>query len=163
LDNLVDKRKLVLAFIDHLQKDLLNLKAAAQATYEAATHEESKPENEYDTRAIEASYLAGAQSKRAAELDEIINLFQQFDFKLFSDSTPVSSSALVEVQAGVKRTYLLLMPKGGGFAMDFNGQMVQVITPNSLLGEALVGLTCGEIAEVEVGGRLKEYSVLSVQ
>ena len=56
------------SLVDHIKKQLTEdfeiLKAAALATYEDATHEESKPENEYDTRGLEASYLAGAQGKR---------------------------------------------------------------------------------------------------
>ena len=35
---------------------------------EAATNEESKAENKYDTRGLEASYMAQAQSLRVSEL-----------------------------------------------------------------------------------------------
>ena len=41
----MDKSKLVQAFATHLEEELTSIKAAARATHEAATHEESKPEN----------------------------------------------------------------------------------------------------------------------
>ena len=68
----INKKELIQKLILSLEEELLALKTAAQATYQAATHEESKPENEYDTFALEASYLAGAQAKRAGQIDEII-------------------------------------------------------------------------------------------
>ena len=64
------KQELISAFITQLERDLVTMKEAARNTLQAATHEESKAENEYDTRGLEASYLAGAQSKRAAEIED---------------------------------------------------------------------------------------------
>ena len=149
--------------MDQLQKELVALKAAALATYEAATHEESKPEKEYDTRAIEASYLAGAQAKRVGEIDETLSMFHHLEFKTFRDTHPISSTALVEVEANAKRTFVLLMPKGGGVNLQLEGASVQIITPHALLGEALLGLKQGDVAEIEVAGILREYRILSVQ
>ena len=42
--------------------DLASLQRAHRATVEGATHEEAKPENDKDTRALEQSYLARGQS-----------------------------------------------------------------------------------------------------
>jgi hypothetical protein len=39
---------------------------AAQASRAEATHEQSKAESKYDTRGLEASYLARGQSKQIA-------------------------------------------------------------------------------------------------
>ena len=91
----MNKQKLVDIFIEQLEHDLIALKEAARATYEAATHEESKPENEYDTRGLEASYLAGAQAKRAGEIDEVLSLFRHLEFKSFGPQTPIAATALV--------------------------------------------------------------------
>ena len=158
----MDKRKLIQAFIVQLENDLLALKAAAQATYEAATHEENKPENEYDTRGLEASYLAGAQAKRAGEIDEVLSLFHHLPCKDFAPLEPISATALVEVETRGKKSFLFLMPKGGGVSLRFEGTPVQVVTPNSLLGEGLLGLRKGETAEIEIGEELKTYEILGV-
>ena len=159
----MDKKKLVLAFIAHLEEELLTIKAAAKATHEAATHEESKPENEYDTRGLEASYLAGAQAKRAGEIDEVLSLFKTADIKNFSKSDPISATALVEIELNNKNSFVFVMPKGGGVSLKFEGRPVQVITPQSVLGGALLGLKAGDLADIEINNSNREYSIVSVE
>ena len=159
----MDKNKLVQTFAASLAIELDSIKAAARATLEAATHEESRPENEYDTRAIEASYLAGAQAKRAGEIDEVLSLFTHLTFRGFTVRDPISATALVTLQSGVKKTHVLVMPKGGGFHVDFEDRSVQIITPHSRLGEAILGLKSGDFAEVEIAGDVKEYKILDVR
>lgn len=158
----MNKQKLISAFIVHLEGELMALKAAAQATYVAATEDESKAENQYDTRAIEASYLAGAQAKRAGMIDEILLLFQKTKIKDFGADEPIAETALVEVESQRKKSLIFLMSKGGGFSLHFDGHNIQVVTPHSLVGEALLGLRAGETAEVEIDDRVREYKILSV-
>src|SRR3954464_8335740 len=107
------KEKLIAAFIEQLENDLVSMKESARAAHDAATNEESKPENEYDTRALEASYLAGAQAKRAGEIDQVLSLFRTLSFKDFKVSDMIESTALVEVLIDGKLSTLLVMPKGG--------------------------------------------------
>ena len=47
---------------------LETLERAHRAACEGATHEEAKPENDKDTRALEQSYLARGQAARIDEL-----------------------------------------------------------------------------------------------
>ncbi|PIS10633.1 MAG: hypothetical protein COT73_08135 [Bdellovibrio sp. CG10_big_fil_rev_8_21_14_0_10_47_8] len=158
----MDKRKIIKAMIEQLENDLMSLKEAARATYEAATHEESKPENEYDTRGLEAAYLAGAQAKRAAKIDEILSLFRHVEIKTFNAKDAISSTALVELKLKSKNILALLMPLGGGVSLSYEGRTIQIVTPASVLGESLLGLHAGDIAEVEVGDKVQEYQILSV-
>jgi hypothetical protein len=51
-----------------LAADLETAERAQQAAREGATHEEAKPENDKDTRALEQSYVARGQAKRVEEL-----------------------------------------------------------------------------------------------
>lgn len=159
----MDKKKLAEAFRVSLETELMAIKEAARATYEAATHEEAKPENEYDTRAIEASYLAGAQAKRAGEIDEILSLFLNLPMKTFSPKDPISATAYVvfEDDKG-KKSHVLVMPKGGGFSVSCDGVSVKIVTPASRLGEALLDRRQGEDVDIEVGDEVHGYSILSV-
>jgi hypothetical protein len=158
----MDKKKIVKSFIMQLENELDGIKAAARATLEAATHEETKPENQYDTFALEASYLAGAQAKRAGELDEILSVFSHISIRNFAKGEPVSSTALVEILNEGKKRWVFLMPKGGGFSLNFEGKVIQVITPASHLGEALLDRKEGEEFDVEMGDQVKEYQVLQI-
>jgi transcription elongation GreA/GreB family factor len=159
----LNKAKLIEVIIKQLEQDLIRLKEAARATYEAATHEESKPENEYDTRGLEASYLAGAQAQRVAETEELIFIFKQLKVQDFKPDHAIASTSLVEVEYNDKRSFVLIMSKGGGLALSFEGKPVQVVTPVSPLGEALMGLTAGDFAAVEVGNKTREYEIISVK
>lgn len=159
----MDKKELIGIFTKHLQEELEALTAAAKATYEAATHEESKPENEYDTRGLEASYLAGAQAKRVGEIREVLALFKNLEFKNFAPTDPVVSTALVETSIDGKKNTLLFMPKGGGVSLSLDGTTVKIVTPNSLLGEAILGATVGDEVSYEVGARVHVCEILGIK
>jgi len=158
----IDKNKLIEIIKNQLEKDFEVLKAAALATYEDATHEESKPENEYDTRGLEASYLAGAQGKRLAEIEEIFAAYKFLRVKSFLDSDPIGLSALIEVEHNGKKNILFLVPKGGGMSVQFDGLNIQIIASTSPLGESLLGLKKGDIAVIDSGKRELEYEVMNV-
>lgn len=159
----MDKKKLIAHIRAELEKDLLVLKESERATREAATHEESKPENEYDTRALEASYLAGAQSKRITDTEELLVLFKHVEPKSFTDKDPISATALVETELNGKSSFFFVMTKGGGVNVTFEGKKIQVITPSSPLGGILLGLKVGDTALLEQGTRTLEYDILSIQ
>jgi hypothetical protein len=157
------KRQLLLAFIEKLERDLVLLKAAAKATHEAATNEESKPENEYDTRALEASYLAGAQAKRVAEIQEVLTVFKNINLKPFAPDDPIQNSALVDIEVDGKPSRMFVLPLGGGESVEFGGKTVQIVTPGSALGKALLGMHAGDSNTFEVNGKVKEIEVMNVE
>jgi len=158
----LDKVKLIHEIRKSLEKDLEVLKEAERATREAATHEESKPENEYDTRGLEASYLAGAQSKRITETEELLVIFKHIELKYFNENDPISTTALIEIECNNKKGSYFFLPKGGGIYLTFEGKRIQIVTPSSPLGEALLGLRVGDVALVESRGQVLEYDILSV-
>ena len=105
----MDKKKLIEAIMEQLEIEMEAAKATAKVSREAATNEESRPENEYDTRALEASYLAGAQSKRVVEIEEVITVFKFVQIKNLRPDEAISSTALVEVELDGKQSYLFVM------------------------------------------------------
>lgn len=134
--------------VAELQKEILkNLElalSAAKNTYDIATHEDSKAENKYDTRGLEASYLAGAQALRVADLRDTLALITNFNAREFSDDDKLALGALVELHSGNKTIWALLLPKGGGQSVLFESQQVQIVTPESPLGLQLIGKTVGD-------------------
>lgn len=158
----MDKKKLIEVIRAQLMDDLAIAKQAALATYEAATHEESKPENEYDTRGLEASYLAGAQAKRIAEIEELLVILKHVDIKQFGENDKINATALVEVELNGKHNFFFILSKGGGVNVKFEGHTIQIITPSSPLGEALQDLKKGACAVVENGDNFREYEIINV-
>lgn len=159
----MDKRALIASIISQLEENLAAAKDSARISREAATNEESKPENEYDTRALEASYLAGAQSRRVVEIEDLISIFKFIQVKDFRPDEKISASALVEVELDGKKSFLFIMPKGGGLSLKVQGHNVQIVTPTSPLGEALLDLKAGDSAVVEIGEADIEYDIISVR
>ena len=158
----MDKQKLIDAICVQLERDLEALSAAAMASREAAVGEESKPENEYDTRGLEASYLAGAQAKRAQEIAEQIAFYKSLNPKKFSARDAIAALALVKVERAGKQSYVFLVPKGGGISLSVQGKPVQAIAVGAPLGEALIGLRTGDEAAIETPRGSHVYEILGL-
>ena len=156
------KKKILEEILKKLEKDLAVLQAAALETHSAATSEQAKPENQYDTRAIEASYLAGAQAKRAYELEAAITAFKFLDIKMFSESDAIAVTALVELSLNEKKINVFLVGQEGGFSVKCDDKNIQVITLASPLGQALLGARAGDLASVERGDDSLDYEILRV-
>ena len=141
------------------------LERAQAAAVEGATHEEAKPENDKDTRALEQSDLARGQSMRIDELRAELAELQATTTKPFAEDAPIARGALVEVEEEERgRTTtraLFIAPAGGGSALD--GGRVHVVTPKSPLGKELVGKHEGDDFEVVIAGKTRVVTVTSVR
>lgn len=158
----MNKAQLIQAICEKVENELSVIKNAARASHDAATDPESKAENQYDTRGLEASYLAEAQAKRVAELEEILIVYRATQPRDFAPTEAIAPTALVEVQAGTKRSSVFILARGGGLSIVFEGKSVLTVTPQSPLGEALIGLKVDDTVEVENGNSVREYRILSV-
>ena len=159
----MDKALVVQEIIKKLETDLEVLVTSAKAAHDAATHEESKAEDKYDTRGLEASYLAGAQSKRAAEIQAMITEYRRADLGTFTARTPIAVTALVEVEGEGKRSWYFLTGKGGGDSVKVGGHSIHVISVHSPVGAELVGRTVGEEFEVRLAsGQRRDLEIVDV-
>jgi len=145
----------------HLAADLETLERAQRSAVEAATHEEAKPENDKDTRALEASYLARGHALRIEELRVAVGETRAWEPASPRAGAAVSIGALVEVEdeAGVHTFFLA--PHGGGLRLGDGA--VQVVTPKSPIGRALLGKAEGDTGELVVEGRVRELGIVSVR
>lgn len=152
-----DKTALRDELLARLSRELDVLERAHREVMEAATHEEARPENDKDTRALEQSYLARGQALRVEALREAVALCRGLSV---AAASRVVLGAVVRVDdEGAERT-LYLAPHGGGVMLA--GGAVQVVTPSSPLGRALMGRVEGDVSEAQVSGRSREIEVLGV-
>src|SRR5580692_249651 len=93
----MDKTGLIKSIIGSLTENLEMLHNAARASHAEATHESSRAENKYDTRGLEAAYLAGGQARQAREILEAITLYEKLTPKDFAPGEPIDLTALVEL------------------------------------------------------------------
>lgn len=157
------KASLVAQICAHVAAELEALDKSAQAAYEGATHEQSKPENKYDTRGLEASYLAGAQRERAAELRVALHTLNAQALKSFAPDAVISLTALVELETGGVRSLCFLMSLGAGYPLILDGRPVMTVTPHAPLGEALVGKIAGDLVSIRTAAGMKEYEIIGVE
>src|SRR5689334_4245063 len=112
-----DKRALLPAILEKLERELAVLIAAAEETRKGATHEESKPENDKDTRGLEASYLARGQAKRVEDMEESITRLRFLAPRDFRPEDAVDLGALVDVSVDDETQCFFVVPVAGGLSV----------------------------------------------
>ena len=158
----MNKSALVKQIIAALAENLALLDKAARAAHAEATHESSKAENKYDTRGLEAAYLAGGQARQARELADAIELYEKLPLRDFSKTDPIDLTALVELEANGERSFYFIGPKGGGLEIKVQRKEIMVITPQSPLGVNLIGKKSGDRWTAPLAGQPIKYHIVSV-
>jgi len=159
----MEKAKLIREIIERLSENLAVLEKAARASQAEATHESSKAENKYDTRGLEAAYLAGGQARQAREILESIKQYGALPSKDFGADEPIDLTALLELETGGARSLYFIGPRHGGLEIKHKRKEIMVITPQSPLGQNLMGKKAGEKWTAEVGGSTVKYQIVSVR
>src|SRR4051794_10936206 len=151
------KAELVKEIVSSLSESLALLQKAARASHAEATHESSKAENKYDTRGLEAAYLAGGQARQAKEILDSIKVYESLVPRDFAPGDPIDLTALVELELdGTASTYFI-GPRNGGLEIMFRRKEVTVITPQSPLGQNLMGKKSGDRWTTDLGGTTVRY------
>jgi transcription elongation GreA/GreB family factor len=158
----MEKSKLIKQIIASLAESLNALEKAARASHAEATHESSKAESKYDTRGLEAAYLAGGQARQAKEILDSIKLYESLPIRDFAPGEPIDLTALVELDAGDTRSLYFIGPKNGGLEIKHKKQEITVITPQSPLGQLLMGKKPGDRWSSKLAHSQIKYHVLSV-
>ncbi|MEZ4230171.1 MAG: GreA/GreB family elongation factor [Polyangiaceae bacterium] len=160
---MADKAALVFGALEQLRLQLEELTRAANATREGAVHEEARPENDKDTRALEQSYLARGQAQRVVETEAALQRLRFMELREFGEATPIALSALIRVEVNQREQRLFLVNAGGGIRLMDAGGEIQLVSVEAPLGQALVGKEVGEAFELRIGGALREYEILEVE
>jgi transcription elongation GreA/GreB family factor len=159
----MNKRTLIKKIIAKLTGELEVYFRAAQFSRAEATHESNKAENKYDTRGLEASYLARGQSKQAAELEEAIAEFEKLKVRDFALGDKIEIGAVVELEITGERFFYFIGPRAGGTEIVQDKKEILVITPQSPLGQQLVGKKSGEKSEFIFGSARQISRIINVE
>jgi transcription elongation GreA/GreB family factor len=159
----MNKRAIIKKIIARLTDELEIYFRAAKFSRAEATHESSKAESKYDTRGLEASYLARGQSKQAAEIEAAIAEFEKLAVKNFSAGEPIELGALVELEHNGENLFYFIGPRAGGTEILHDKNEILVITPQSPLGEQLMGKKSGQEPQLNFGGAKQAAKILKVE
>lgn len=155
------KSQLLDELIKRAKSELAALEEAARSTREFATDNEFKAESKYDTRALEASYLASAEAKRVEELKLEIQILEEVDLHASKKLGEISIGALVELEYQKQKRLYFLIPTAGGTLLKMDEEAVVVVSVFSPIGDAMLGLKAGEVFEVETPKEVRSYKILS--
>jgi transcription elongation GreA/GreB family factor len=158
----VDKKELLNQMLCQMKSEVETLEASAKAAASAATHEESKPENKYDTRGLEASYLAGAQNARIEQVKGSMLVLQRMELRSFRGGDAVAPSALIEMEHDGVTSWYFLVVAGAGLYLDGDGKKVVTVTTSSPMGQSLVGKYEGDAVSIRIGDTQRDYEIVSV-
>jgi transcription elongation GreA/GreB family factor len=139
---MIDREQLRGAILAELTAEFDVQVRAARLAHDEATHEESRPENKYDTHAEEAAYLAEGQAKLAAEVQASLQFYRDFVFP--APGKTVAIGQLVQIGEEAPTQLYLLGPRSGGLTVEVGGFAVVIVTPSSPLGRQLLGSRVGQ-------------------
>lgn len=143
-----------------LQSELKALTKAAQESFSAATDPDSKAENKYDTRSLEASYVARGQAQRVEELQAAIQAFENLPNSSSASEPRIGLGALICLAEPEGQQFYFIGPAAGGTEIMLDGHEVVVITPTSPLGQKLIGRGVGDLIPTRPGVTASVVSVV---
>ncbi len=154
-----NKKQLIDLVITKLSKEHQQAIDAANDAHAAAVDDQSVAETQYDTLAIEASYLAEGQSKRVIEFEHAIDAYKKLNIVEFNDESYIALGALVQLSADAETNHWFFIgPAAGGFRCQLDQKNITVITPQSPMGIALLGKQPDDDIAIMLGSnKLKDH------
>lgn len=139
----MNKSEILDAVLRSLRADFENRLRVSKKTREQGNNSESRAEGKYDTLSIEENYLADGLAKQAESASQAITLIEKMQLHAFADNDPIDLGALIEIQFAHATEWFFLAPVAGGTEVICAGTPVTVVTPESPLGQQLLGSRTG--------------------
>ncbi|MBD5781818.1 transcription elongation factor GreAB [Pelagicoccus sp. NFK12] len=139
----MQKQEIVDLIIKTIAQELDSASKAALESAHEATDEESRPENKYDTRALETSYVASAQAGYAKDLKAALQAYRNLSLPKEPHSGPAAIGSLVTTLGNAGREQFFIGPARGGLEIATEAGSITVLTPKSPLGHQLIGKSLG--------------------
>jgi len=155
-----DKETILASLLTRVRSDLQQASLAAMEASTGAKDESMKSDGKYDTRGIEAGYLASAQLRRVEELKLELQMLEELPTRQFAETDEVALGALVEIKHKGQTRHYFMCSTAGGTILEANGKAVLVISVFSPLGDAALGLKAGDVFELETPTEKREYEIV---
>lgn len=184
----IDKARLIEEVRARLEQQLERVTQAQKSTQAGVVHEDNRAEGDKDMRSTEASYVARGQALRVVELHEEVRLMAQVQVKRFEEGDPVAWGALftLEDESGTF-SHHLLTPGGAGLSLKVplraaeggargaprapgepetgtNSEEItlSLVSARSPLGQALLGLSAGDLVNLDAETTSREWTLVEV-
>ena len=151
----MNKEKIFQHIIEKLDEEFVVQSQIVESTKSEAIHGDMKQEGKYDTRRIEASYLAGAQARRFKELEQDLFKLKRFNINDYDNDDEITIGSLFHLNADL----YLLTPMQRGLSINFMNHQISIISAHSPIGIEAMGLNVGDEVEVETPGGIKFFEI----
>lgn len=156
------KNEIFKQLIAQVSQELAAAEASQATSANYAQDESVKSDGKYDTRGIEAGYLAGAQQKRVEELKLEKQMIEEIPVKEFGLNDEVGLGALVDIEFKGQTRHYFVCSTAGGTMLKVQNKAVLVISVFSPIGDAVMGLKVGEEFELETPQETRHYRVVGI-
>jgi transcription elongation GreA/GreB family factor len=99
---------------------------------------------------------------RAEELRQQLVMYRFLPVRDYGATDVICPGGLVELEHNQTRAFYFIVPNGGGLITRVEGLPIQVVTPQSPLGNALLGHKLGDSIQIAIGseGKQRQYKVV---
>jgi len=156
------KQSIKQAMLASLDDEITTALAAAGEAQATASHADNKPENQYDTLALEAAYLAHGQSERILQLQKT-----RIDVARWPvpdlDGAAIRLGACVHLESNTDGTeeWVFIAPFGGR-RLQVDGNSILVVSHEAPLARQLAGLCVDDEVRLTLGGKEGDWAVVRV-
>jgi len=149
----MDKFKVIEKIVKKLEEEIEISKKASMEAFDTATDIEAYSDGKYDTRSLEASYLAGGHAQIVKELGDALQGFNLLRTQQFiqSPSDQVDLGSLLEIKNENGSCWYILGPSSGGLEVEVDDCTVTILTLHSPLGEEVASKKAGESVQTNDG------------
>lgn len=156
------KEKIITELKKRVNADLIKTEEVLESTSSFKSEGDMKQESKYDTRSIEAGYLAGAQAKRVEEIKLELQQLDEIPIRNFSKRDEVALGAIVEIELeNITRNYFISSTAGGSM-VSVEGFDILIISVFSPIGHAALGNKVGDEFELETKSGKRIYTIKSI-
>lgn len=129
------KQQLQQALLADMDDDIEHALRAAKMAQATAADGNNRPENQYDTLALEAAYLAHGQSERIHQLQQLRIAINRWHVPVFDEDDELGAGALLHLQHAQQGDVLLWLTPTGGRQLKLAEGTVQVVNVKAPLVE----------------------------
>jgi len=141
----MNKAEIVQTLTENLRGDFDRHSSSSKEARQAGNDDESRAEDQYDTRSTEENYLADGLARQAFAAVAAAEALGKMPLPDFPEGTPIDLGALVQLDFDGDKEWFFLAPSAGGNEVEHQGETITVVTPESPLGQQLTGRQPGEV------------------
>ncbi len=157
----MDKQTLKADLLKLLDDDIEAALASSRSAQETASHEDNQPENQYDTLALEAAYLAHGQSERILRLQKERIALAKWPLPDGTE-TVVRNGSVVHLLSEEDESRWLFITPVGGYQLKGEGHKILVISQQTPLAKKLLGKEEGEVVDLTFNGKTIGWDISEV-